>query len=224
MLIQGAIIAQVGITALTLDGVDQAHWSATAFFVSSLVLGCLSVYVSFIVQQELNGLISGVDVADWLSRPLSRDDLYARAYALSHHPAFRAQGADMENIPNAAQLQNGAADLQLKREASVLTAIMLATPAGLLSLSLNSFIVGLGIYLGCVYADGLIAGFGKGGSLGILIFYLCAAVVGTFMSSFPRLMKSSELHDAEKTSGMRAQLEALDQRLRDYRTENLPNP
>jgi hypothetical protein len=147
---------------------------------------------------------------------LSEEEIFRKAFAMTHHPAFQAQGADIRDSENTAQLHDGTIDLQLEREASALAAIMLATPAGLLGLSLNMFIFGLGIYLGCLYTGESIAGFGKGGSLGMLIFYLLAAAVGTFMYTFPSLLKLSEQHDAKKMAGMTAQLEVLNHRIRGY--------
>lgn len=69
--------------------------------------------------------------------------------------------------------------VQTGRAPSAGAAIMLAAPAALLGLSLNTFLIGFGIYLGCVYTDNLVSGYGKSGSLGILIFYIVAATIGT---------------------------------------------
>ncbi|KAI8625823.1 hypothetical protein F5Y19DRAFT_466832 [Xylariaceae sp. FL1651] len=186
--VAGAIFAQVGISALSLEAVGQVHWTASAFFVASLVLGIISVYASFI------------------------DEVLERAYAITNNPAFRPSDhpppEHHEQIP--VSLQSGAnVRLWLKREASVLAAIEIASPAGFLGLSLNAFIIGLGIYLGCVYTDDLISQYGRGGSLGILIFFLIAAALGTFIYSFPSLLKASETKTGNKTSELRKQLEQL---------------
>ncbi|KAK4159932.1 hypothetical protein QBC43DRAFT_326355 [Cladorrhinum sp. PSN259] len=165
--VAGAIVAQIGITALALSGVERAHWTAAAFFVASLVFGLLSVYVSFIVQQELNSLVGQDQIVDWLSRP---------------------QRLNRGVTPNAEQ----ELELPNRREASAISAIMLASPPGMLNLSLNTFLVGLGVYLGSVYTRDLIPEFGKGGSLGLLVFYLVAATIGTFLYTFPQLLKASE--------------------------------
>ncbi|KAK4222969.1 hypothetical protein QBC38DRAFT_488733 [Podospora fimiseda] len=66
--VAGAILAQVALTSLTLNGIEQAHWTAGAFFISSLVFGLLSVYFSFFVQQELNDLIDEEAMVNWLLR------------------------------------------------------------------------------------------------------------------------------------------------------------
>ncbi|KAM7213966.1 hypothetical protein V8F06_010665 [Rhypophila decipiens] len=219
--IAGAIVAQIGITSLTLDAVQQAHWTATAFFVASLVSGVMSVYVSFVVQQELNGLIGGPDIADWLSRPLDQQQIYRKAYLLTHHPAFNQANQDMAGITLGAPVLGNLTEAHLGREVSVLSAVLLATPAALLALSLNMFVVGLGIYLGCLYTGDLMAGFSKSGSLGILIFYLFTALTGTFLYSFPRLLKTSEHHNVRKTAGVRAQLATINARIREYEDRQL---
>ncbi|KAI3319766.1 hypothetical protein HD806DRAFT_508951 [Xylariaceae sp. AK1471] len=219
--VAGAIFAQVGISALSLEAVGQVHWTASAFFVASLVLGIISVYASFIVQQELNGLLSNEEVADWCSRPLTEDEVLERAYALSNNPAFRLSDRPLpEHIPFQVSPQSGVnVSARLKREASVLAAIEVASPAGFLGLSLNAFIIGLGIYLGCVYTDDLISQYGRGGSLGILIFFLIASALGTFVYSFPSLLKASETKSGNKTSEQRKHLEQLAAAIARYHTE-----
>ncbi|KAK4206443.1 hypothetical protein QBC37DRAFT_445050 [Rhypophila decipiens] len=194
--IAGAIVAQIGITSLTLDAVQQAHWTATAFFVASLGLWRY--------------------VADWLSRPLDEEEIYRKAYLLTQHPAFNQPNQDTAGITLGAPVLGNLTEAQLGREVSALSAVLLATPAGWLALSLNMFVVGLGIYLGCVYTGDLIAGFGKSGSLGVLIFYLFTALTGTFLYSFPRLLKTSEHQNVKKTVRVGAQLATINARIREY--------
>ncbi|KAK8211576.1 hypothetical protein M8818_003231 [Zalaria obscura] len=64
--LQGAIIAQVAISALSLDRVAQTHWTAQAAFVTSLVSGALSVYYACVVQQTAGSLIKPDELKDWL--------------------------------------------------------------------------------------------------------------------------------------------------------------
>ncbi|EEY22682.1 conserved hypothetical protein [Verticillium alfalfae VaMs.102] len=183
--VAGAIIAQVAITGLSLEARSQAHWTASAFLTASIAFGVISVYVSFIVQQELNGP-PGTD------RPLERE----------------------------VQPENGAARPGLTREASALAAILLSAPSGLLVLSLNAFVIGLGIYLGCTYTDNLISDLGRGGSLGVLVFYIVASATATFLYTFPQIVKSSEKYDDQMVTSLRRQIELLDSILRDRQSSD----
>lgn len=75
---QGAILAQIAITALSLDGVSELHWTVTATFLSSLIAGLLSVYYACIIQVRLSGMHSPGDVRQWLTarRRISSDVWY----------------------------------------------------------------------------------------------------------------------------------------------------
>ena len=194
-----------------------------------MVLGILSVYASFIVQQELNGLLSTAEVADWCSRPLTPVEVLRGAYAVSSHPAFQVSGDNPieSKIQTVVPTRGLTVDMSqlLKREASALAAIRIASPAGFLGLSLNAFIIGLGVYLGCIYTDDLIPQYGKGGSLGILIFFLIAAAIGTFTYSFPGLLKASETKSGKGTSESRQHLEQITEAINRYDREHpVQNP
>ncbi|KAF4960228.1 hypothetical protein FSARC_10541 [Fusarium sarcochroum] len=186
-LFKGAIFAQIAITGLSLNSMTQAHWTAPAFLVASLVFGTISVYVSFVLQQEITGLFKPVDFVGWLSRPSSEE--------VSRLPVWvpRRFGSSLRrittglSISTSAQQADSNAQLEqgpLNREPSPVAAIMLAAPSGLLGLSLNAFLIGFGIYLGCVHGRNLIPEYGRKGSLGILIFYIVAVVIGTFSYMF----------------------------------------
>jgi hypothetical protein len=69
---------------------------------------------------------------------------------------------------------------------------MLTAPAELLALSLNTFIVGLGIYLGIVYTNNLIPLPGTNGSLAVLMFYVLAAAYGFALFFVPSALKYVE--------------------------------
>ncbi|KAF3347575.1 hypothetical protein HYQ45_004987 [Verticillium longisporum] len=217
--VAGAITAQVAITGLSLEARSQAHWTASAFLTASIAFGVISVYVSFIVQQELNGLLGSTGVADWLSVPLTQAELQEKANQLYQDPAL----VDTElSVPLEREVQpeNGAARPGLTREASALAAILLSAPSGLLALSLNAFVIGLGIYLGCTYTDNLISELGKGGSLGVLVFYIVASATATFLYTFPQLVKSSEKYDDQVVTSLRRQIELLDSILRDRQSSD----
>ncbi|KAI1387220.1 uncharacterized protein F4822DRAFT_276805 [Hypoxylon trugodes] len=217
--VAGAIIAQVAITGLSLEGIDQAHWTAAAFLVASLIFGAISVYACFIVQQEVNGLLGTDGLLDWLSRPLTEEQVNEKLQMILEY-LNSLQGHPPPGDPPP---RNQAAPLPeldfvdpLDREASALAAIVVAAPSGLLGLSLNCFVFGFGIYLGGVYSNNLIPGFGRGGSLGILIFYIIAAATSTFLYTFPRVLKTSERYGTERTGDSRVRLEEASRTLRNH--------
>ncbi|KAM0712204.1 hypothetical protein Q7P37_011298 [Cladosporium fusiforme] len=64
--VAGAIVAQIAITALSLDYLEESHWTAGACFVISLIAGLLSVYFACMVQVQLGDLHSPTEVRQWL--------------------------------------------------------------------------------------------------------------------------------------------------------------
>ncbi|KAL4971076.1 uncharacterized protein BDV14DRAFT_194854 [Aspergillus stella-maris] len=64
--VAAAIIAQIAITMLGLDGFGNIHWTATAFAYASVVCGVLSTLAAFFTQMVLSELHSAEDVHDWL--------------------------------------------------------------------------------------------------------------------------------------------------------------
>lgn len=65
--VKGAIAAQIAITALSLTGLDQVHWTASASFVISLTAGLLSVYYACIIQVELGSMHNEEEAEAWLT-------------------------------------------------------------------------------------------------------------------------------------------------------------
>ena len=59
-------MAQVAITALGLDNLSTAHWAARAFFLTSLLAGCASVYYAMYQLRIFSQLLTARDVKRWL--------------------------------------------------------------------------------------------------------------------------------------------------------------
>ncbi|KAK4187491.1 hypothetical protein QBC35DRAFT_551987 [Podospora australis] len=155
------------------------------------------------VARELNGLIGRDEIADWLSRPMTEEDLFRRLHEIPNLPAivqdgiFTAPETRIGTNPNRTANNGDITVDQLGREPSSLSAIMIATPSGMLILSLNMLVLGLGIYLGSVYTRDLKPHLGKDGALGMLIFYIVFATIGTFLYPIPQILKSSEQDNLE---------------------------
>ena len=64
---QGAIIAQVALTALSLPNLSLAHWTARAFLLFATVAGCLSVYYACKLQRTVGKLYRPEMVRRWLT-------------------------------------------------------------------------------------------------------------------------------------------------------------
>ena len=66
---QGAIIAQVAITGLSLPSLSSTHWLARAFLLLAVISGCLSVYYACVLQRTVGKLYRPSHVRDWLRLP-----------------------------------------------------------------------------------------------------------------------------------------------------------
>lgn len=177
--VTGAIISQVAITAIALPFVREVHWTAQGAFITSLVLGCLSVFFSTRIQRSLTALASAEDVKDWLCKPVSHKD----------YTSFEKELRPRITRAQAAPAAGGERDLVRKeivqflekhrwKHASFYSCASLSTPPELLNSSMGAFLVGLGIYLGCVWTQDLDPVAGKTASRALLICYVTVAALG----------------------------------------------
>jgi hypothetical protein len=169
----------------------ESHWTAEAFFVISLVTGVLSVFFSCAISPAFYGLHSADDIKDFLTKPTTS----ANKRRLNK---FLSTAEDLKN-PSEQSLQ----DLKLLifqdrwKVASCFSAIMLVAPMNLLKVSLNAFLIGLGIYFGKVYTANLIPAFGSG-SLGLLIIFIVITLLGIAVFYIPEGLKSVEASPMER--------------------------
>jgi hypothetical protein len=84
---QGAIVAQIAITGLSLRDIDQINWTVEAAFVISLIAGLLSVYYACLVEVKLGGMHSPDEVCNWLTTPTISFEADALCYIT---PAYNA--------------------------------------------------------------------------------------------------------------------------------------
>lgn len=143
LLLQGAIFASIGLTALQLPNMNAVHWSARACCSSSMVLGVVSVVTAARQHQLLGMLNSPLDIRMWLSRgrPTSyRSLLKVEAIILRHY--FNTGGGQINDKYEGVV---GFQGLPLESSISALKAI--ALPRHLLDLAVLVFIVGFGLYV-----------------------------------------------------------------------------
>ncbi|THV93978.1 hypothetical protein D6D26_07970 [Aureobasidium pullulans] len=156
--VAAAIIAQIAITALSLGSSDTIHWTANAAFVISLVTASLSVFYACLLQQHISGLFTSEDVKSWLSKPASKYEMETLEIMASELRRARYRWQDLGPLSDARQsaletfrkqIEGFARECKWKT-ASFNAAFMIKVPSLLLNWSVGAFILGLGVYLGCV--------------------------------------------------------------------------
>jgi len=148
----------VAISALALTRLEDTHWSVEAFFILSLVNGCLAVFFACAMSPALHGLHSAEDIKDFITKPISD----AKVSEIMTHQGDTVKLRELF-------------EEEKWKVASAYAAMMLVVPMTLLKVALNAFLVGLGIYLGRLCTKRLVPAYGSG-SYGTLVFYLCGAV------------------------------------------------
>lgn len=174
--VTAAIIAQVTITALALPNLNQVHWTATAGFVTSLVTGCMSVWVSTTTSRCLNSLDSPSAIRDWLSKPASTDSRLEFEKELKR--CFDA--SDSFSTEEAESIRRSFAqflDDNKWKSPSFYACTMLTAPSLLLNVSLPAFLLALGIYLGSVWKQDLDPVAGSVASRAVMICYIVCLVL-----------------------------------------------
>ncbi|KEF51910.1 uncharacterized protein A1O9_11899 [Exophiala aquamarina CBS 119918] len=176
--VTGAIVSQVAITAVTLPYIKEVHWTAQGAFITSLVLGCLSVFFSTRIQRSLTALATADDVKDWLCKPISSMEYTAfekRLRPRIRHAQITSAGEERELVrKDIVRFLEG----HRWKRASFYSCAILSIPPELLNASMGAFLVGLGIYLGCLWAQDLDPISGKTAPRALLICYLLVAALG----------------------------------------------
>jgi hypothetical protein len=169
--VTAAIIAQVAITALALPNINQVHWTATAGLVTSLVTGCMSVWVSTTVSRLLTSLDSADAIRDWLSKPASKNARlgFEKELKVILDAADLISTEEVESIQGS--IYKFLEDNKWKLP-SFYSCTMLTAPSLLLNVSLSSFLLALGIYLGTVWKKNLDPIAGNVASRSIMICYI----------------------------------------------------
>jgi hypothetical protein len=162
---------------MSLQRIEDSHWTAQASFVISLVAGCLSVYYSCAISPAFQGLHSAEDIKDFLSKPAPSAEM--RKYNTIWRQHWFKHKSSTQELEVTGKL-NEIINEGRWTVPSAPAAIMLVVPMTLLNAALGFFILGLGIYLGKLYSASLIPSYGAG-SIGILVCYILAVVFGLHM-------------------------------------------
>ncbi|KAH7378404.1 hypothetical protein DE146DRAFT_774457 [Phaeosphaeria sp. MPI-PUGE-AT-0046c] len=199
--VAAAIVAQVAITALSLENLASTHWTARAAFVLSLASSALSVFFACLVQQRISSLFGVSDLKDWLSKPASRIELarveiFFSEFTKAHimHQATSEPRSESEE-KSWLEIEKQLTQLMSEKRwvhASFNAALVIRIPALLLNWSVGAFLVGLGIYLGSSWVQRLDASQPQSSSLGILITYILVTGIGLLLFFVPVLLKYLE--------------------------------
>ncbi|KAI0183616.1 hypothetical protein EV127DRAFT_489500 [Xylaria flabelliformis] len=158
--VAASIIAQVAITALSLDSLNQTHWTARGSFTLSLVSAVMAVYVASTGYRMLCRCVSTEDIRGWTKGSLSPNSL--DTYAKWWVKIFSSRNPLHE-------------DIEVPSVSSVIT---VSAPFGLLVVALLSFLVGFGIWLGFLWTRDLNPDSTQGDSRAVFITY--AVGLGTW--------------------------------------------
>lgn len=176
-MMQGAIIAQIAITAFSLTYVSQAHWTARAFFTFSLISSITAVYYVLAQQRTMGRLVHPRQVRAWirlipdLEEPEDFDQ-DKRAKILWLQNSFSRLKDPTKRFSLGAQRTK--LSFFLPNLTSVLT---VSAPKLLLSTSISAFLIGLGVYIGSVWKRKLDNDAGVHSSKAIFIVYLVSVAL-----------------------------------------------
>ncbi|CAG7915946.1 unnamed protein product [Penicillium olsonii] len=217
--VAAAIVAQVAITAMGLADIDQVHWTAKAAFVLSLTSGGLSVFYACLVQQRMSGLFTPEDVKDFFSKPSSSKGIHMLEQSMDDliSDMRKKDVGDHSTVRHQRMMELEAMIKQFKsknrwKSASFHSILMIKAPTLLLKYALASFIIGLGIYFGCLaFNDGGSQKPGKS-HRAIFIVYIATSFLGLLIYYVPSILKELELSPARRRAQiMGRRLPKLDQ-------------
>ena len=143
-----------------------------------------------------HGLHDADEIRDFLTK--SADAALLRGVSEALDNAERMRNATAEQLDQIKDLIK-----QVRWQApSAFSAIMLIVPMNLLRLSLNAFLIGLGIYFGEVYTRNLIPSY-KSGNLAMLIIFVLITTLGVSMYYIPEGFKKLEEAPLERYNRLR---------------------
>ncbi|KAI1352397.1 hypothetical protein F5Y01DRAFT_313868 [Xylaria sp. FL0043] len=149
--VAASIIVQIAITALSLDGLSQAHWTARGFFVLSLVSATMAVYSASNQYRIFCRCVSAEHIKQWVTAFTMAD--HFMSFMAERLPTFKMTSGKIGPAPPVASV------------------IIVSAPFALLVLALHSFLIGFGIWLGYVWTRNLDPDAAPGGSRAVFITY-----------------------------------------------------
>ncbi|RDW71662.1 hypothetical protein BP5796_07696 [Coleophoma crateriformis] len=211
--VAGAIIAQIAMTSLTLPYLSQTHWISRAFFILSVISGCLSVFFCVATQKIISTQYTPHEIRHWLTAPIPRrflnslERLNEFLVQSSERRGDRNFQGDLASYLESGQIQTLKAALMTKTP-SILSVAVLSAPGFMLDISLSTLLLALGIYLGFIWTRNLDTNAGLHDSRNVFIFYIVGVLSMIAIYSVPNALKDSE----ERHQKVRKEvIDALDQ-------------
>ncbi|APA10841.1 hypothetical protein sscle_07g056110 [Sclerotinia sclerotiorum 1980 UF-70] len=173
--VAAAIVAQIAITGLSLESLNQTHWIAKSSFVMSLTFALVAVYYSVAQQRILGRLIKAKDVRNWIrGRKQAINRIFSIEIGLELDPC-----EPDEYTPRISDVREFKKDFERQCFIpSPLSVITLSAPQMLLSGSLCLLLIALGIYLGKFWIRKLDSTESSTDARNVFIFYF----IGLYLS------------------------------------------
>lgn len=202
-------MAQISMTALSLDKLSQAHWVARGFLVVSLTLALMAVCYSTAQNRTMGRLLSPRQIRQWIRGNIAFPDsrqLPPVEYALTilHSSSVRVEDLDLHMLHREMafvhdELNEDGGILRRHRFSptmqsfipSVASVITVAAPQVLLSTSLIFLLVALGVYFGFVWTSNLDTSAGVYDNRNVFIFYLVGLLVCFVVYSLSHLVQEA---------------------------------
>ena len=182
---KAAIVAQIAITGLSLNNLSRTHWVARAFLLYSLISSLMAVYYATTQQRIMGRLFKPSQVRGWI-RGQMPPRMNISTWTVIHGNSkpdpeyYEPQGRDRDEI---------IADVIKKCfKPSVTAVIAISAPQLLLSSSLVSLLLGVGVYFGFVWTRNLDTDAGLNDSRNVEITYIITVVVCFLVYSVSRLI------------------------------------
>jgi hypothetical protein len=199
---------------LSLGGLSQVHWVAKGFLVFSLIDALMAVYYATTQQRAMGRLLRPKQVRAWIrggiGAKLPTLDRATRSFAKDMKLAgIDLSPCDPQDLNNN-QYTSLVIPNYLRQKCftpSVVSVITISAPQMLLSGSLITLLLGLGIYFGFTWTDKLDAQAGPHDSRNVFITFVVGLGVCTLVYSLSGL-----IHDKED----RPEVKILDYHMKEY--------
>jgi hypothetical protein len=188
--LQGAIIAQIAMTSLTLPFLSLTHWIARAFFIISVVSGCLAVYFAVMTQKTVAMLYTAREARAWLAGPLPNS--FLRAIRQYEPMLDQRSSTELEQAFTEPEQVEKIKCVLTTRNPSVYAVLVMGIPAFMLNVSLGTLLVGLGVYLGFIWTRHLDTQAGPNDSRNVFVFYIVGIFTMIATYFIPNALKDGE--------------------------------
>ncbi|CAI6332924.1 unnamed protein product [Periconia digitata] len=184
--VAAAIVAQIAMTGFSLEHLSETHCSARAFLLFSVVSSLMAVYYATTQQRIVGRLLRPKKIRGWIRGSLSQPGQDLWDFDLHKRPCdpeeYRSTPPELELIDVRSRCFTP----------SVASVVALSAPQFLLTSSLVSLLLAIGIYSGFIWTRNLDTATGSSGSRNIFIVYIISMVVCIVLYSTCRLIQDHD--------------------------------